>query len=183
MLATAWSRARLARASSSWRLVERDLALGLVELGLVGPGIDLEQQVALLDLGPFLERHLDQVAGDAGPDVHRLDRIGPAGEIDEVGDLALDRLADGHRGRLGGAGWGCLLPQPMARTTTMERKTEAARQGSVAHDVKPSLVRIRSRNRWSTLSPCSGRSQCRSHADGEGTADREVVFSDLVQPW
>ena len=47
-------------------LVEIDLALGLVELGLVGPGINHEQQVSLLDLRPFLERHLDQVAGDQG---------------------------------------------------------------------------------------------------------------------
>ena len=80
-------------------LVEIDLALSLVELGLVGPGIDHEQQVPRLDLLPFLERHLDQVAGDPGADVHRVDRLGPAGEVDKVGDLPPDGLADRHRRR------------------------------------------------------------------------------------
>src|SRR5438067_2096554 len=34
-------------------LVEGDLALGLVELGLVGSGVDPEQQVSFLDLRPL----------------------------------------------------------------------------------------------------------------------------------
>ncbi len=63
-------------------LVQIDLALSLVDLSLVGPGIDHEQEVPLLDFRPFLERHLDQVAGDPGADVHRMDRFGPAGEVD-----------------------------------------------------------------------------------------------------
>ena len=84
-------------------LVEVDLALGLVELGLVGPRVDLEQQVARLDLRPFLERHLDQVAGDPGADVHRLDRVGPAGEVHVIGDFASDGPADRDDGRLRGS--------------------------------------------------------------------------------
>ena len=37
------------------RLVELDLAEGLVELGLVRPRIDLEQQVFRLDVGAVLK--------------------------------------------------------------------------------------------------------------------------------
>ena len=81
-------------------LVEIDLALSLVELGLVGPGIDLEQQVPLLDLGPFLERHLDQVTGHLGDDVIGIDSLRLPGEFHVVGDFPLDRLADRHRRRL-----------------------------------------------------------------------------------
>ncbi len=84
-------------------LVEVDLALGLVELGLVGPGIDDEQQVPCLDLRPFLERHLDQVAGDSGADVDRLDGLGPAGEVDVVGDLPPDGWLTGTTGGSAGA--------------------------------------------------------------------------------
>ena len=47
-------------------LVEIDLALSLVELGLVGPTIDDEQQVPRLDLLSFLKRHLDQVTASRG---------------------------------------------------------------------------------------------------------------------
>src|SRR5262249_17361203 len=48
------------------RHVQVDLALRLVELGLVRPRVDHEEQVPLLDLGPLRERHLHQVAGDPG---------------------------------------------------------------------------------------------------------------------
>ena len=82
-------------------LVEIDLALSLVELGLVRPRIDHEQQVPRLDLRSFLERHLDQVTGHSGTDVHWIDGLGSAGEVDVVGDLPLDGLADRHHRRLG----------------------------------------------------------------------------------
>ena len=72
------------------------MGLGLVQLGLVGTRIDLEQQVVLLDFRSFLERHLHQVAGDPGNDVHRFDRVGPAGEVHEVGDLPLHGMSDRH---------------------------------------------------------------------------------------
>ena len=87
-------------------LIEIDLALSLVELGLVGPAINHEKQVPLLDLRPFPERHLDQVTGDQGDDVNRLDSLGLPGEVHVVGDFPLDRLADRHRRRLGWSGFG-----------------------------------------------------------------------------
>ena len=84
------------------RLVELDLALGLVELRLVRARIDLEKQVALLDFRAFLEGHLHQVAGDPRDDIDRLDGVRPAGEVHIVGDDPLDGMAhrqDGNFGR------------------------------------------------------------------------------------
>ncbi len=50
------------------RLVTRELALRLRQLHLERPRIDLGQEVAGVDVLPFLERHLDQLAVDAGVD-------------------------------------------------------------------------------------------------------------------
>ena len=82
-------------------LVEVDQPRRLVELRLIRPGVDLEEEVARLDVRPLLERDLDEVAGDPGEDVDRLDGVGPAGEFHGVGDLTLDGQADrdGHRFR------------------------------------------------------------------------------------
>src|SRR5262249_19066691 len=67
---------------------------------LVGPGIDLEEQVSLLDLGPLFERHHDQVSGYLGDDVIGMDGFRLAGKFRVVGDLPLDGLADRNRRRL-----------------------------------------------------------------------------------
>ena len=82
-------------------LVEIDLPDSLFELGLVRSRIDHEEEVALLDLRPFLERHLHKVARGPRADIHRLNRLGPAGEVHELGDRADDRLADRDDGRRG----------------------------------------------------------------------------------
>jgi len=66
----------------------------LVEVGLVGARVDLEEEVALLDLIAFLERGLGHVARHAGANIHRLDRIEPAGEVLVVGDFIGDRRGD-----------------------------------------------------------------------------------------
>ena len=75
-------------------LVKINLALRLVELGLVGPGIDDEQQVPRLDFLAFLERHLDQVARHPRADVDRMNGLGSAGEVNIIGDFPPDRQAD-----------------------------------------------------------------------------------------
>ena len=85
------------------------MPLGLVELGLVRPRIDHEQQVPGFHLGTFFERHLNQVACHTGTDVEGINGLGSPGEVDIVGDLALDGPAHRHHGRfgrhdLGGAG-------------------------------------------------------------------------------
>ena len=56
------------------RLVLRHGGLGPVEVGLVGPRVDLEEEVALLDLVTVLEVDLVEVAGHSCPDLDRVDR-------------------------------------------------------------------------------------------------------------
>ena len=92
------------------RLVELDLALGLVELRLVRAWIDLEQEVPGLDFRSFLEGHLHQVAGDPGDDIDRLDGVGPAGEVHIVGDDPLDGMAHRHDGNFGRSDFASLRP-------------------------------------------------------------------------
>src|SRR5256885_1784540 len=53
------------------RLVHRDLADRLVELGLVRPGVDLEEQVVLADLAALPERGPEEVPGHPGLDPDR----------------------------------------------------------------------------------------------------------------
>ena len=59
-------------------LLERGLRP--VELGLVGPGVDLEEQGALLDLVAVVEVDLVEVAGHPRPDLDREDGLGVADE-------------------------------------------------------------------------------------------------------
>ena len=106
-----------------------ELAGRLIVLGLIGSRIDLEQQIALLDVRAFLERHLDQIAGHPRADVDRVDRVGPAGVVDVVGDLALNGLADCHDlrsiRRWGGAAY-CSRRRPRPR----DRRWSSRRQCS-----------------------------------------------------
>jgi len=80
----------------------RQLGFGPGEFGPVRPGVDLEQQVALLDLGPVLDVDLLQVASDAGADLDRRGRLGPAGDDDRVRPGADGRQQVGHHRRLVG---------------------------------------------------------------------------------
>ena len=76
------------------RFLEVDIGLGAVELGLVGPFVDLEQEGVFLDLGAFGEGHLHQIAGDARPDIDGVNGVEASGELLDVHDLALDGPAD-----------------------------------------------------------------------------------------
>ena len=69
-------------------------------LGFVGLRIDLEEQLSRLHFRSFLEGHPDQVTGDPGDDVHRLDGIGAPGEVHVIGHLALDGATDRYCSRL-----------------------------------------------------------------------------------
>ena len=82
------------------RLFQVHLRLRLVERRLVRTRVDLEQHVPLLDLGPVLEGHLDEVASDARPDGDRRDRLRPAAEILVIGHHPLHGSADGNGERL-----------------------------------------------------------------------------------
>ena len=76
------------------RLVQADLGLGLIELCLVRPAIDLEKHVFFLDFRSFLEEGLHQEAGDACLDFLRLNRRGATGILHVIRHLALHRDAD-----------------------------------------------------------------------------------------
>ncbi len=75
------------------------LRLGAVELGLVGPGIDLEEHLALPDLSPLGERQALDVARDAGPDLHVVHRLEAAAELVPLRDVALEDGGDADGGR------------------------------------------------------------------------------------
>ncbi len=78
------------------RLVQADLGLGLIVLGLVRPGIDLEEHVVFLDFRPLLEGHVHQETGDACLDFLRLNGPGAPRILHVVRHLALHRKADGE---------------------------------------------------------------------------------------
>ena len=82
-------------------LVAGVLGLGQVQLGLERAGVDLEEEVALAHLRARGEGHLLEVAGDAGPDLDRIDRLEPPGEVVVRDDLAVERPGDRDQRRLG----------------------------------------------------------------------------------
>ena len=86
--------------------------LRLFQLDLIGPGIDDEEQVALVHDLPVLEMDLGQRTAHLGPQLDPVDRRELAEETGPDIDLALQGLADGHdwggrrrsRGRVSGVG-------------------------------------------------------------------------------
>ncbi|MCY1183973.1 hypothetical protein D9M73_246300 [compost metagenome] len=64
--------------------------------------VDLEQQVAFLDLGAFGEGHLIDLAGNTRSDFYRLRRFEAAGELVPLIDRLLQYLGDADLGRCGG---------------------------------------------------------------------------------
>src|ERR1700677_978858 len=131
--------------------VYSNLGLGNFVLRLVRPGIDFEQEVVLLDERAFLERHLDQIAGDARDDVHRVDRVSAASEVDVVNDLALDRLTDRHRWWLSRGDLRLTL-----RTADNSSWQDQAKQESILftrfHDRPPFVSGFSTRPTWTCLS-------------------------------
>jgi hypothetical protein len=76
------------------RFVARELTALLRQRRLIGPRIDLGEQVAFLDLVAFLEHHLDQIAADLGADGDACERCYRSQRIELDPDIA---LADGFR--------------------------------------------------------------------------------------
>ena len=74
---------------------------GLIDLGLVGARINLKQQIALLHVAAFRERHLRQITRDPRHDANRLHRLKSASEHFAVSNLALDHATDLDEGRFG----------------------------------------------------------------------------------
>ena len=83
-----------------------DLGFRLGQLGthrgkrrLIGPRIDHEEQVSLLDDLPVGEMNFGQVAAHPRPDLDRIDRRKLPGKLVPLGDFLLQRQADGDRRR------------------------------------------------------------------------------------
>ncbi|MNJ56870.1 hypothetical protein D3C77_524340 [compost metagenome] len=78
------------------------LGFEAAHFGLERPRVDLEQQVALLDLSAFGEGHLIDLAGNTRSDFYRLGRFEAAGELVPFIDRLLQHLGDADLGRRGG---------------------------------------------------------------------------------
>ena len=87
----------------------------------------MNNNCALGDFVPFLERSLDQVPRDAGPDVDGVDRFDATRVFDVVGHLSHDRLADRDRRGLGGAICGVRFSHPPPGIRPLSKRTVAMR--------------------------------------------------------
>ncbi len=85
------------------RLGRLELRLSLLELVLVLVLLDGEQEVVLLDELAVLKMDLFQIAWHAGDELHRVDRLGVAGDDQGLADRLDFRQDDGDR-RPGGLG-------------------------------------------------------------------------------
>ena len=83
------------------RLVALDIGRGTIVIGLIGPWIDDEQKIALLDQAALLEGDLVNVSRDARTDLHRLHRLKAAGELVPILDALLDDRGNAHLRRRG----------------------------------------------------------------------------------
>ena len=97
------------------RPVACQLPLGLLQLHLEGPRIDLGEELALLHELAFFEEHAHQLAVDTRLHRHRAQRRYRAESVDDEVDVALCRRRGDHRGwpalsaaraAFGGAGGG-----------------------------------------------------------------------------
>ena len=75
------------------------LRLGGPGLRFVGARVDGEQQIALVHFGALLEVDALDVAGDARPDLHLLDRFEAGREFDRLGDRTGHCRGHGDLGR------------------------------------------------------------------------------------
>jgi hypothetical protein len=83
------------------RVVQVELPFGLIQLGLVGSRINLEQQIPFLYVRPFFERYPDDIAGDSWDDTHRIHGVGLTRVVDIVGDILSDGLGNGNHWQFG----------------------------------------------------------------------------------
>ncbi|MEI9894721.1 MAG: hypothetical protein WDN28_12735 [Chthoniobacter sp.] len=81
------------------RLVLGEVRLLVLQVRLERAVIDHEEQIALLDQRPFLERRLLDDAADPRRDIRRLGRNEVAGKFVPIGHLAVQRKAHGDQRR------------------------------------------------------------------------------------
>src|SRR5262249_49186401 len=70
------------------------IGLGLVQRGLVRPGIDHEQKVPFIDPVASLEGDIVDISTDSRPDIHAFNSIGAASEFVPLDNLLLDWLGN-----------------------------------------------------------------------------------------
>ena len=98
------------------RLVLRKGGLGRVELGLVRPRIDREEQVAGLQVRAVGEMNLRDAAGHLRLDGDHLARHGLADAVEVHGHVLRDRCDDGYRSRrTGESGLGLFITPSQRR--------------------------------------------------------------------
>src|SRR5205823_7392761 len=104
----------------------------------IRPRIELEEDIPLLDQGPFLEVDLLQVAPDVRPDLDGLHRGDAGGEVGVVGDLPLHGVTDRDRGR-----WGrrCLRGRPGAARRAETGPEHQGRTDAEAEAMSPENCR------------------------------------------
>ncbi len=86
---------------------------GAVKLGLVGPGVDYEKQVALLHSLAVFKMYGLQIAAHARPHVHRIHGLETPGVFVPLHDLLGHGLAHRDLGRRGRRG--LVLPASVKR--------------------------------------------------------------------
>jgi hypothetical protein len=78
------------------------LRIRMIELRLIRPGVNREQEVALLHLLAFLEMNLIEIPADARTHFNGLRRFEPPDILVPLNHIARDRLNDGNSGRRSG---------------------------------------------------------------------------------
>jgi hypothetical protein len=126
------------------------LRLGAGQLGPVGTGIDLEEQLALADLLPLDEGDPLDVARHARPDLHRLDRLQAADELVPLGDpFALPPRPRSPAGGGGAeAGWAARQPASEARAPARAMTFERFMVRSLLLRLPPLQPGAPDRRRW-----------------------------------
>ncbi len=76
------------------RFVQNHLPFSLIVLSLVGTRVDFKKHVVFFYFSPFFERRTDQIARDARHHAHGFWSFDAPGEVDIVGHLPFDRMAD-----------------------------------------------------------------------------------------
>ena len=105
----------------------RELGLTLLDHRLVGILLDHEQEIAGLDVGALLEQPLLEEPGDAGAQLHLVDRDDPAVEADARRDLGRLHGDHGHRRRRRPS-----LRSPRSRSSARSPKASSQRQAPAA---------------------------------------------------
>ena len=117
---------------------------GLVEGRLEGPGVDFEEEVALLDRLSFLVDLLQQIPAHLGANLGVHQTIGGADPFGIDGNVRLRHLHHSHLGRRGDCGGLLLLFTPGAQNEQGDAHQEAQQPAPAVQQT----VEVASPSRW-----------------------------------